>query len=128
MIREEEIRQAAKANASQMCNLCLDKYCMKMGLTCPNLHESVITFTDGVEWADKHPNLEKLWHDVSEEPLLEDKEIIFLNEQDIAYISERFGGTFTYMLEELSWERFVELLRISKWAYVADILPKGGEL
>ena len=46
----------------QMCNLCLDKYCMEMELTCPNLHESVITFTDGVEWADQHPNLEKLWH------------------------------------------------------------------
>lgn len=81
-------------------------------------------FEEGAKWADEHPNLEKLWHDASEEPLLEDKEIIFLNEQDIAYISERFGGTFTYMLEELSWERFVELLRISKWAYIDDLLPK----
>ena len=81
-------------------------------------------FEEGAKWADEHPNLEKLWHDASEEPLLEDKEIIFLNEQDIAYISEKFGSTFTYMLEELPWERFVELLRISKWAYIDDLLPK----
>ena len=82
-------------------------------------------FRDGAVWSDKNPV--NVWHDASEEPLLEDKEIIFLNEQDIAYISVRFGGTFTYMLEELSWERFVELLRISKWAYISDLLPKGGE-
>ena len=83
-------------------------------------------FRDGAEWADMYPV--NVWHDASEEPLLEDKEIIFLNEQGISYISEKFGGTFTYMLEELSWERFVELLRISKWAYISDLLPKGGEL
>ena len=82
-------------------------------------------FRDGAEWADMHPV--NVWHDASEEPLLEDKEIIFLNEQDIAYISVRFSGTFTFMLEELTWEKFVELLRISKWAYIKDLMPKGGE-
>ena len=87
----------------------------------------VIHFENGAKWADEHPNLESIWHDANEEPLLEDKEIIFLNEQDVAYISVRFGGTFTYMLEEMSWEKFVELLRISKWAYISDLLPKGGE-
>ena len=82
-------------------------------------------FEEGAKWADMHPV--NVWHDASEEPLLEDKEIIFLNEQDIAYISVRFSGTFTFMLEELTWEKFVELLRISKWAYIKDLMPKGGE-
>ena len=70
MTREEEIKQAAEAYASQTCNLCLDEYCLKMGLTCPNIHESVIAFTDGSEWADEHPNLESLWHNISKEPRL----------------------------------------------------------
>lgn len=83
-------------------------------------------FKNGAKWADEHPNLESIWHDASEEPLLEDKEIIFLNEQDIAYISERFGGTFSFMLEDFNWERFVNLLKISRWAYISDLLPKGG--
>ena len=125
MTREEEIKQAAKANASQMCNLCLDKYCLEMCLTCPNFHESVTAFTYGAKWADEHINLERLWHDASEEPLLEGKEIIFLNEQDIAYISEKFCGTFSYMLEDFYWEEYVNLLKIIKWVYVRDLLPKG---
>ena len=84
-------------------------------------------FNDGIKAADAEPNLESLWHDASEEPLLEGKEIIFLNEQGIPYISERFGGTFSYMLDDFYWEKYVNLLKISKWAYISDLLPKGGE-
>ena len=81
-------------------------------------------FRDGAKWADEHPNLESLWHDASEEPLLEKKDIIFLHEPDIAYVTERNGGTFSFMLEDFNWERFVNLLKISKWAYISDLLPK----
>ena len=81
-------------------------------------------FKKGAKWADEHPNLESLWHDASEEPLLEDKEIIFLTEQGVPYISESFGSTFSYMLEDSYWERYVNLLKISKWAYISDLLPK----
>lgn len=82
---------------------------------------------DGLEAANAEPNLVSLWHDVSEEPLLEDKIIVFLDELNFAHISEKFGGTFSYMLEDLSWEEYVKFLRISKWAYISDLLPKGGE-
>ena len=112
MTRAEEILKAAR------------DYVSVIAFSSPSY---AIHFENGAKWADEHPNLEKLWHDASEEPLLEDKEIIFLNEQDIAYISVRFSGTFTFMLEELTWEKFVELLRISKWAYIKDLMPKGGE-
>ena len=82
---------------------------------------------DGLNAADAEPNLESLWHDVSEEPLLEETEIIFLNEQGFAYISERFGSTFSYNLEDYSWQSYVNLLNISKWAYISDLSPKGGK-
>ena len=82
-------------------------------------------FKAGTEWADKHPV--NVWHDVSEEPLLEETEIIFINEQDIAYICERNGGSFSYTLLDYSWEEYVNSLKIKKWAYISDLLPKGGE-
>ena len=76
---------------------------------------------EGIRWADEHPI--NMWHDTNEEPI-EEKEIIFLNKQDIAYISKRFDGTFSYMLEDFYWEEYVNLLKISKWAYIVDLLPK----
>lgn len=82
-------------------------------------------FLHGVEWEVKHPV--NVWHDASEEPLLEGKDIIFLNEQDEPFISGKIGGTFLFLLEDFYWERFVELVQISKWAYIKDLLPKGGE-
>lgn len=122
MIREEEIKQAAKANASQMCNLCLDKYCMEMELTCPNLHESVITFTDGVEWADQHPNLESLWHKASEEPQGE-YEIIYQDEFNHVWLA-----TYRKDIEQYKnwWEECVACNYIVRWAYISDLLPKGS--
>lgn len=80
---------------------------------------------NGLKAADAEPNLESLWHNASEEPLLEEKEIIFLDKQDVIFISERFGGIFLYMFEEVSWEKYVDLLEISKWAYISDLLPKN---
>ena len=80
---------------------------------------------DGLNAADTEPNLESLWRDASEEPLLEETEIIFLNEQGFAYISERFGATFSYNLEDYSWQSYVNLLNIRKWAYISDLSPKG---
>ena len=83
-------------------------------------------FKAGTEWADKHPK--NVWHDVSEEPLLEETEIIFINEQDIAHISKRKGEYFSYaFVLYCSWEEYVNSLKIKKWAYISDLLPKGGE-
>ena len=112
MTRKEEILQAAR------------DYVGSVTFSSPS---DVIHFENGAKWADEHPNLESLWHDVCEEPLLEETEIIFLNEQGFAYISERFGATFSYNLEDYSWQSYVNLLNIRKWAYISDLSPKGGE-
>ena len=110
MTRKEQILQAARNYVS--------------GVTLSSLSD-VIHFENGAKWADEHPNLESLWHNASEEPLLEETEIIFLNEQGFAYISERFGATFSYNLEDYSWQSYVNLLNIRKWAYISDLSPKG---
>ena len=81
---------------------------------------------DGLNAADAEPNLESLWYDASEEPLLEE-EIIFLSEYGSAHISERFCCTFLYNFEDYYWEEFVNLLKIKRWAYIKDLCPKGGK-
>ena len=120
MTREEEIKQAAEAYASQMCNLCLDKYCLKMGLTCPNIHESVIAFTDGSKWADEHPNIENLWHDASEEPQGDNLKILCVDIYNECRVESRVNG----FLRHYKWSDYVAIELVKMWAYIDDILPK----
>lgn len=110
MTRKEQILQAAR------------DYVSGVTLSSPS---DVIHFEYGARWADEHPV--NVLHDANDEPLLEGKEIIFLNNHDLAYITERFGGTFSDMLEDYSWEKYVNLCKITKWAYISDLLPKGGQ-
>lgn len=112
MIRKEQILQAAR------------DYVSRVTFSSPS---DVIHFENGAKWADEHPNLESLWHDASEEPLLEEMEIIFINERDFAHISKRKGDHFSYAYVYYSWEDYVNSLKIKKWAYVKDLFPKGGE-
>ena len=112
MTREERILQAAR------------NYVSSVTLSSPS---DVIHFENGAKWSDEHPNLESLWHDPGEEPLLEETEIIFINERDFAHISKRKGGHFSYSFVYYSWEEYVNSLKIKKWAYVKDLFPKGGE-
>lgn len=72
----------------------------------------------------EYVNLDRIWHDASEEPLLEEKEIIFIDKKNESFITIKFGNTFPYMLEDFDWERYVKLSQIIKWAYVSDLSPK----
>lgn len=68
-------------------------------------------------------DLSKIWHDASEEPKDYFKQIIYQDKT----------GTcrFTIMhdivvLLQLKWDDFAAA-KITRWAYVDDLLPKGGE-
>ena len=58
-------------------------------------------------------DLSKIWHDASEIP--EEYPILCL---------DKFGDLLIY---EYGYPECVEFNDISKWAYVSDILPKGGK-
>lgn len=74
-------------------------------------------FKAGVEWFKK-----ALWHDASEKPEIGKPLIIqyisFMNE--VSYGKDR-------RIAKYPWELNVEGLRIIKWCYFDDLLPKGGE-
>lgn len=74
-------------------------------------------FRAGVEWFK-----EALWHDAKEEPEIDKPLIIqyisLMNE--VSYDKDR-------RIAKYSWKLNVEGLRIIKWCYFDDMLPKGGE-
>ena len=74
---------------------------------------------DGLKAADAEPNLERLWHDASEEP--KKYPIICEDEQNYVWTE--------YSLNDYvdGWDEFVDFNEISQWAYISDLLPKGGK-
>lgn len=81
-------------------------------------------FELGVKWADEHPNLSSLWHNASEEPKGDDWKVL---------CQDKYGDYFIvaynpYEIEcDITWDEYTNSLFISKWIYITDILPKGGE-
>ena len=80
-------------------------------------------FEMGAHWADEHPNLESLWHDVTEEPQEKEWEILCFSPDwtlalDPWILQDRF---------DKNWSEFVKSYDMQRWAYIEDLLPKGGE-
>lgn len=74
-------------------------------------------FLHGVEWADEHPA--NVWHDASEEPTKK------------GYLLIQFGNDEygTFKLRDIDvWRAWLmKNCYIIRWAYINDLLPKGGE-
>lgn len=79
-------------------------------------------FLHGVEWADEHTV--NVWHDTSEEPK-KGEDIIALDIDGISVsgIHKDYDGNGIYRYDCFlcEWDDVV------KWAYIRDLLPKGGE-
>ena len=73
-------------------------------------------FLHGVEWADEHPV--DVWHDVSEEPKWNEP---MLGEDSDGFSLYRWAG------QEDCWHTVVGRFGLKRWAYINDLLPKGGE-
>lgn len=114
MERNEEIKQA------------LSKYVKNRGVSGNHIVdvERDAAFIAGALHADQHPDLSSLWHDASEEP--EKGELILL-EIVITTPQKNVVGYFVENLKEwvinpMKTEGFQV-----RWAYISDLLPKGGE-
>ena len=76
---------------------------------------------DGLKAADAEPNLESLWHDASEEPQ-DDLVIIYQDKHGDCW----FATKRDIVILNINWECFATV-NIRRWAYISDLLPKGGE-
>lgn len=67
-------------------------------------------------------NVDNLWHDASEEPE-SDKCIL------IRFVDYKGNGEYgtDILAPPITWNNWVEICKITKWCYVEDLLPKGGE-
>ena len=76
-------------------------------------------FLHGVEWADEHPV--DVWHEAKEKPRT--KEWILVQFEEDEYqtlvLSDGMNTWFNNWVDEY---------RAIRWAYISDLLPKGGEL
>ena len=107
MTRKEQILQAAR------------DYVSGVTLSSPS---DVIHFEYGARWADEHPNLEILWHDACEEP--QDNYIVLCDGLDNLQWVENCQHIDIYYA---NWQNYVEAFKVNRWAYIKDLLPKGGE-
>lgn len=79
-------------------------------------------FIVGADWADKHQN--NVWHPASEEPTYDENIIaIDIDGFSVAGIYKDYNGKgiYRYHCFLCEWDAVV------KWAYIGDILQKGGE-
>ena len=76
-------------------------------------------FLHGIEWADEHPV--DVWHEASEKPRT--KEWILVQFEEDEYqtlaLSESVMNTW--------FNAWVDEYRAIRWAYITDLLAKGGE-
>lgn len=76
-----------------------------------------IAFKEGVEWFKK-----ALWHDASVKP--EGNAVILYQWlDDRGTMDVGIDGVFS----DVEWAKFVAYNSITKWCYIEDLLPKGGE-
>ena len=74
---------------------------------------------DGLKAANAEPNLESLWHDTNIVPS-ENKGIIYLTKNNKLGVINPIKSN--------NWDWYVAVkYSIIKWAYLSDLLPKGGE-
>ena len=64
-------------------------------------------------------DLSKIWHDASEKPILHKPILI-----QCGYPLHTYEATA--LSEDVFWGDFVVLNAIFRWAYISDLLPKGG--
>ena len=118
MTREEEILNAARTRAErhQIAEMELyggDKCNYSYGRI---YFSEIASFEAGAKWADQHPN--NVWHDASDEPK-EDMDILFISKNGKVHKVSKIDLSLYDWLKDND--------DIKRWAYVDDLLPKGGE-
>lgn len=79
---------------------------------------------DGLNAADADPDTTSLWHDASEEPVGNNWKILCQDEMNGCWVENRVDA----MLLHNTWNEYAGIEMLVKWAYINDLLPKGGEL
>lgn len=117
MTREEQIREAEKIICTHVRQTDEQDYHGHFNTEYSYDPIEGMGFRKGAEWADKHPI--NVWHDASEEP----------KRTPILCQNERGNVWVQYHLRDYinAWREFKKYEYVVRWAYISDLLPKGGE-
>ena len=111
MTREEEINYASK----DYVNYLLDKQeYHNEDYTEDDIRQA---FENGAMFADRNPDLSSLWHGAIEEPK-EDVDILFISKNGKVHKVSKIDLSLYDWLKDND--------DIKRWAYISDLLPKGG--
>lgn len=72
-------------------------------------------------------DLSKIWHDVSEEPTTESTRVLATDEKGFIDVFSLEKGKSKIANGCIPWSSIVFCFNLTKWAYVEDLLLKGGE-
>lgn len=71
----------------------------------------------------EYTDLSQVWHDANEEPEGANWEILCQDENDGCWVENRIDAQLLHK----NWDAYTEIEKIVRWAYISDLLPKGGE-
>lgn len=112
MSREEQLQQTAEEWAD---------YYKHAEALCDYISIRV-AYKEGAAWADKHPDISALWHPASEEPQGNNWLILCQDEENGCWVENRTDAIDLHN----TWNEYVEIEMVVIWAYIRDLLPKGG--
>ena len=72
-----------------------------------------------IERKDNIVDLSEVWHDITEEPKI--------NSWFLGQIGKRSYDTYISAIEGKRMSEWFDGCNIKRWAYINDLLPKGGE-
>ena len=81
--------------------------------------EEISGFVQGAKWADEHPI--NVWHDAKEKPRAKEWILVQFEEDEYQTLALSESGIDTW------FNAWVDEYRAIRWAYISDLLPKGGE-
>ncbi len=70
----------------------------------------------------EYTDMSQVWHDASEEP--KNVDVIFENKRGYC---RSFALDLPQLIDASYWKDIVSYYSVKRWAYLSDILPKGGE-
>ena len=90
--------------------------------------ERYSSFIAGAIWADNNPaqgvvNMNDVWHDASEEPAGDNWEILCVDIHNGCWVDSRVNALLLHNM----WDEYADIELVKMWAYISDLLPKGGE-
>ena len=124
MERYEELQQAAENYAASMCVYCSAMlYCEDKNKKCVERREREKVFADGAKWAEERLNLSSVWHSADEEPVGKNWIILLEDKNGNHWVTSRYSVSVFYG----NWQKFTKDDALTRWAYLSELLPKGGE-